>query len=160
MIPCGKDKLIAATASRTRVNLTGAINLASMRVLSESYKTINGDSTIAFLKTLLEANPDAPRIHVILDQAGYHRSKDVADFASKNRIKRHHLPPYSPNLNPIERLWKVMNEYVRNNRFFSTAKEFREAIDRFFKIQLPAIAPALRSRINDNFPILKSISSV
>jgi transposase len=33
-------------------------------------------------------------------------------------IKLHFLPPYSPNLNPIKRLWKVMNEKVRNNRLF------------------------------------------
>ncbi|NQY38343.1 MAG: transposase [Alteromonadaceae bacterium] len=32
----------------------------------------------------------------------------------KALIKRHYLPPYSPNLNPIERLWKVMNEHARN----------------------------------------------
>ncbi|MBD6969287.1 hypothetical protein G4170_22495, partial [Vibrio parahaemolyticus] len=35
-----------------------------------------------------------------------------------------HLPPYSPNLNPIERLWKVMNEYVRNNIYFSSKVEY------------------------------------
>lgn len=40
------------------------------------------------------------------------------------------LPPYSPNLNPIERLW-IMNEQVRNNRFLKGAKDFKEAISRF-----------------------------
>jgi transposase len=47
-------------------------------------------------------------------------------------IVLHYLPPYSPNLNPIEIVWKVMNEHVRNNLFFSLAKEFREAIKQFF----------------------------
>ncbi|WP_235424876.1 transposase, partial [Vibrio vulnificus] len=42
------------------------------------------------------------------------------------------LPPYSPNLNPIERLWKVMNEYVRNNIYFSSKAEFTTAINEFF----------------------------
>jgi len=42
----------------------------------------------------------------------------VAEIATELNIKLHFLPPYSPNLNPIERLWKVMNEKVRNNRFF------------------------------------------
>ena len=48
-------------------------------------------------------------------------------------ITLHYLPPYSPNLNPIERLWKVMNEYVRNNRFFKSAKEFKKEILTFFE---------------------------
>ena len=62
-----------------------------------------------------------------------------------------YLPPYSPNLNPIERLWKVMNEQVRNNHFFKTVQEFRETILGFFKNILPKIANTLGSRINDNF---------
>ena len=66
-------------------------------------------------------------------------------------IELHYLPAYSPNLNPIERLWKVMNEEVRNNVFFSSAKEFREAIGNFFEAKLPKILPNLRQRINDNF---------
>ena len=40
-------------------------------------------------------------------------------------IELHSLPPYSPNLNSIERLWKVMNEHARNNRYFATARAFR-----------------------------------
>ena len=39
-------------------------------------------------------------------------------------IKLWHLPPYSPNLNLIERAWKVMNEEVRNNVYFPDAKTF------------------------------------
>lgn len=53
------------------------------------------------------------------------------------------LPPYSPNLNPIQRLWKVMNEKVRNNRFFKSAKDFKEAINQFFDDILPNIGHEL-----------------
>lgn len=74
-------------------------------------------------------------------------------------IELHYLPPYSPNLNPIERLWKVMNKEVRNNRYFGTAKEFREEILAFFRERLPALAGALSRRINDNFQTLEKASS-
>ncbi len=47
-----------------------------------------------------------------------------------------------------------MNEYVRNNTYFSTAKEFREAIDNFFINTLPSLAKTLDDRINDNFQAL------
>lgn len=93
-------------------------------------------------------------IHLILDGAGYHRAKDFIDKAEKLDIQLHYLPPYSPNLNPVERLWKVMNEQVRNNRYFSCAKEFRERIDDFFQKKLPEIGNNLTSRINDNFQVL------
>ena len=44
---------------------------------------------------------------------------------SHKKFVLHILPPYSPNLNPIERVWKVMNEHVRNNEVFSSFKKFK-----------------------------------
>ncbi len=94
-------------------------------------------------------------IHMVLDGAGYHRSQEVVKEAEELGIKLHYLPPYSPNLNPIERLWKVMNEYARNNEYFAQAKEFRE---KFLDVTLPEIGSSLGSRINDNFQRLNPAS--
>ena len=77
------------------------------------------------------------------------------EAAKANAIVLHHLPPYSPNLNPIERLWKVMNEYVRNNRFFSSPKDFRDAISQFFEKTWGPISSSMRSRINDHFHLFE-----
>ena len=77
----------------------------------------------------------------------------MQDFARNSGIELHYLPAYSPNLNPIERLWKVMNEEARNNIVFSSAKEFRAAIGEFFEVKLPKMLPNLRQRINDNFKV-------
>ena len=49
-----------------------------------------------------------------------------------------------------------MNEKVRNNRFFKSSKDFKEAINRFFDDILPDIGQQLDDRINDNFELLKS----
>ena len=95
---------------------------------------------------------------MILDGAGYHRSHDVKNKAQVLNIVLHYLVPYSPNLEPIERLWKVMNEHVRNNKYFATAKEFRDKIDAFFSETLPTIGNILATRINENFQVLKSTS--
>jgi len=155
----GKDKPIAQIASRTRVNVMGAIELSSMNVVSCHPVFVNGETTIDFLKQLKLAYPLAPKLHIILDQSGYHRSQLVKDFAKVESIELHYLPPYSPNLNPIERLWKVMNEQVRNNQVFTSAKEFRDSIIAFFDIKLPEIAHTLRIRINDNFQTVNPVPS-
>jgi transposase len=152
-IRTGKEKPLLTTASRTRLNLTGAINLATMLTNYGSYETINAVTTIEFLERVKAAYPLSASIHLILDQSGYHRSEAVKNYADNNGFKLHFLPAYSPNLNSIERLWKVMNEYVRNNKFFASAKEFREAIFGFFEKTLPNITKILRSRINDKFHI-------
>ncbi|ENY3838637.1 transposase, partial [Vibrio vulnificus] len=74
-------------------------------------------------------------------------------------IELHYLPPYSPNFNPIERLWKIMNEKPRNNVYFKRKRDFKAAIDQFFAVILPEIAGSLTSRVNDNFQVLKPTSS-
>ena len=155
----GHDKAIETTGSRTRLNLVGAIdlnNLAHAQV--KRYEKVNSETIQTFFTELRTENGSNQRIHLILDGAGYHRAKVVKDKADELNITLHFLPPYSPNLNPIERLWKVMNEHVRNNKYFATAKEFRDKIDEFFSQILPKIGDILASRINDNFQVLNSAS--
>lgn len=155
-IKMGKTKHVGTTASRTRLNIVGAIELGQLAAtISGQYETINAESIMNFMDKV-RAHYDSKTVHLILDKAGYHRSNLVAEHADKLNIKLHFLPPYSPNLNPIERLWKVMNEKVRNNRFFKGAKDFKEAINHFFDDILPSIGNTLDSRINDNFQMLKT----
>lgn len=153
-IRTGIDKEIKTTGSRTRLNIVGAIRLGHLsETLTAQYKTVNGDAIIDFFEQTKTLYKDKKAIHLVLDGAGYHRSKAVENKATELGITLHYLPPYSPNLNPIERLWKVMNEKARNNRYFATAKEFRRKIDDFFDVTLPNISANLNSRINDNFQL-------
>ena len=155
-IRTGQTKHVETTGTRTRLNIVGAIQLGNIaETMTAQYETINGESIIDFM-TKLRGQFGSKTIHLILDSSGYHRSMLVAEKAIELNIKLHFLPPYSPNLNPIERLWKVMNEKVRNNRFFKSSKDFKEAINRFFDDILPDIGHKLDARINDNFELLKS----
>ena len=155
----GVDKVINTTGSRTRLNIVGAIELDNLSAaIFDQFKTVNGVAIIDFFKKVRCAYPSKSTIHMILDGAGYHRSIEVVKAAKKLGIELHYLPPYSPNLNPIERLWKVMNEYARNNKYFATAKEFRKKINHFLDETLPKIGASLTGRINDNFEMLESAS--
>ena len=149
----GIDKIIPTTGSRTRLNIMGAIELSTMNVFHGEHETINAQSVIVLFDQLKQAYPNAIKLHIILDQAGYHRSKELADYAEANHIQLHFLPPHSPNLNPIERLWKVMNEEARNNRYFKSAKEFRESIRGFFT-KIPELTTLLTSGNTDNFHVI------
>ena len=155
----GVDKAIETTGSRTRLNIIGAIRLGFLsEAITHQYQTINSQSIMHFFDKIAENYESSCCINIVLDGASYHRSKEVIEKAKSLKIKLHYLPPYSPNLNPIERLWKVMNEYARNNKYFATAKAFREQINHFFEVTLPGISDSLDNRINDNFQILNSAS--
>lgn len=152
-IRTGVDKVIETTGSRTRINIVGAIRLGYLEdtVTRQYEKTVNGEAIIDFFTHIKEKYQDKSAINLVLDGAGYHRSHDVVDKARELGITLHYLPAYSPNLNPIERLWKVMNEHARNNKYFATAKDFRRSINHFFDSILPTIGATLSGRINDNF---------
>jgi transposase len=126
------------------------------RAQVKCYEQVNSETIQAFFTELRAENGTNKRIHLILDGAGYHRAKVVKDNTDELSIKGHFLPPYRPNLNPIKRLWKVMNEHVSNNKYFATAKEFRNKIDEFSRQTLPKIGDILASRIKDNFQVLNS----
>jgi transposase len=137
----GSRKTIDTTGNKTRMNIIGALNLEDMQVDTKDFKTVNGDSMTEFFDLLKEKYPDSKKIHAILDNGSYNGSKKTREEAEQRGIKLHFLPPYSPNLNPIERLWKIMNEHTGNDRFFNIAKEFQENILDFFAKTWPLIRP-------------------
>jgi transposase len=81
----------------------------------------------------------------------------LRDVPPHPKLIMHPLPPYSPNLNPIERVWKVANEQIRNNIVFKTCAEFKTKIHEFYNLTWNTISSELRSRINDNFQTLKPV---
>lgn len=150
----GKDKPIETTGARKRVNIMGVLNLETMRFGYQEFDTINGESAIHFLKKIEGMYPDSKKIHLIWDQAGYHTSQETKDFLETSQIKVYYLPPRSPNLNPIERLWKIMHEYVSNNRVYERFRDFKKSLFDFFDYTIPNIKDVLISRITDNFQTL------
>ena len=160
-MPAGKAaEPVKTSGSRIRLNLMGALNLNDIgRTVIREYDTINSHNIARFFIAIRETYPIKQKVHIILDGAGYHRSEQVKTWAYLMNIELHYLPAYSPNLNPTERLWKVMNEEVRNNRYFASTKLFRREIHHFFNNKLPELAGKLSCRINDNFQMLKNATS-
>jgi transposase len=114
----------------------GAMNAETFETVTiTSEDNVNTDSTIQLFEYLEALYPLATFIHVILDNARYHFSKPVKKWLKNSRIKLIFLPTYSPELNLIERLWKVFKKNVLYNRFYETFDEFKKASASFFKNQ-------------------------
>lgn len=117
----GERKGIAITGRQYRLNFIGGICLNGHHFIYQQADKVDADSMAAFLGELRRKNPEKHKIYLIQDRAGYHRDKDIQEFAKNLAIELHYLPPYSPNLNPIERLWKIMHERVTYNRYYATS---------------------------------------
>lgn len=79
---------------------------------------MNQDSICDLLQKIRKSNAGTQKIYLVLDGAAYNKAKSVKKRAKELRIIILYLPPYSPNLNPIERLWKFMKKKVTANQYY------------------------------------------
>lgn len=154
----GTNPTLKTTPGRGRVNIHGALNLENFDAPFIEPTTVDGDSAVQLLAKIEARNPDKRTIHVIWDNAPYHRGPDVRKFLVRPDccINLIALPPYCPHLNPIERLWKVMHQYVTHNRYYPTQKQFAAAILRFFRETIPKKWKDFRDQVTDNFSVISN----
>ena len=121
-------------SGRDRININGLLNANNVSdVIALECKSVNAQTTKELYQMALEQNPKAQTIYIISDNATYYKNKELNAWLASTRIKQVFLPPYSPNLNLIERLWKFLRKKVINTSFYRTKEEFRQAILNFFK---------------------------
>jgi len=153
-----KDTKIAVeqNSGRNRLNIQGAVNLASGDTFMSEVENVNAISTIALLSKIEAAYPEKRKIHVFLDNARYHHAVKVQEWLARkeNRIRIHFIPPYCPHLNPIERLWGLMHKYVTHNRCYAKFYEFCSAILDFLRCEVPKNWNTYCDSVSDNFRII------
>jgi transposase len=146
----GKVKELKSNTGRQRLNINGAINIETLSTVVDYGDSINAQSTVSLLKKLELKHPDAEVIYTICDNARYYRSKMVQEYVEKSKIKLEFLPPYSPNLNLIERLWKYFHKKVLYNKYYETFGEFKKACKSFFR-RIKRYKEDLSSLLTENF---------
>ena len=155
-VKAGSNPAVTTTAGRGRVNIHGALNLENFDAPFVEPTTVDGASAAQLLAKIEERNPDKRLIHVIWDNAAYHKGPDVREFLARPDCRIHliQLPPYCPHLNPIERLWAVMHQCVTHNRHYPTQKQFANAILKFFRQTIPNEWKTFSSQVSDRFRII------
>ena len=128
----GTEKYIPTNTGRQRINLNGAYNMNNQDVIIREDPSINAQSTIKLFKQIQNKYPYKNRIYAIADNAKYYRSKLVKEFLKNSKIELMFLPPYSPNLNLIERLWKYLRKKIINTTYYPKFEQFKIAIENFF----------------------------
>ena len=128
----GEDRFIQSNSGRQRINIHGAYNPVNHDIIVSDDSPIDAETTIAFFKKIETFYSTKTAIYVYMDNARYYKNKHVTAYVEHSRIQVLFLPTYSPNLNLIERLWKIMHKQVINNRYYETFLEFRAAILGFF----------------------------
>lgn len=152
----GANPAVKTTAGRGRVNIHGALCLENFDAPFVEPVSVDGDSAVQLLAKIEANNPTKSVVHVIWDNAAYHRCDAVKKWLSRPKCRIHliQLPAYCPHLNSIERLWAALHEHVTYNRFYPTQKQFADAILRFFRKTIPEKWLDFRDQVTDNFRII------
>ena len=151
----GTDMVLKSNTGRERLNLNGAYNIEDHTAVIQETESINAQSTVSLLEKMMQNQP-LGLIYVVLDNAKYYRSELVQSFVRENnRIRLVFLPPYSPNLNIIERLWKFFKKKVTYNTYYEKFAVFREYCLRFFK-NLDNYRAELETLMTDNFQLIQA----
>ena len=148
----GQEKELKANCGRQRLNINGAINIETLESTTGFYDTINADSAIDLFSKIEAKHQNAKVIYIIVDNARYYHSRLLKKTLKGTKIKLIFLPPYSPNLNLIERYWKFFKKKVMDNRYYETFGEFKRACKSFFRKRVKYL-PELQSLLTENFHI-------
>ena len=151
----GEKQEVKSNTGRSRVNIHGAYNPETQKVIIHEDETLNTENTKKFLKRIESFYENKSKIYLILDNARYYKNKEINEYIKASRIEIIHLPAYSPNLNLIERLWKFMRKKIINNKFYEKFTLFKKTIMDFFE-NIEEFKDELASFIGQRLHLFKS----
>lgn len=120
---------VRAASGRQRFNVLGAWNAVTRQLISVTNTTVVNTDTMCELLRAIAAEKLAGPISVVLDNARYQRNKVVQALAGELGIRLLYLPPYSPNLNLIERLWGFAKRQSVYGKYHPDFASFKASIE-------------------------------
>ena len=127
-IYCKFRRFVLTFSGRKRYNVLGAIDYATKKVLTVANDTyITATEVCDMLRKVSAAYPGRA-VHIVLDNARYQKCEAVKSLAAELGITLQYIPPYSPNLNLIERLWKFVKGELRT-KYYDDFSDFKNRID-------------------------------
>lgn len=147
-------RYVKTASGRKRYNVLGALNFISKKI-----ETVSNDSYITSTQVIemLEklAQSFIKPIKIILDNARYQHCAAVIEKAAELGIELVFLPTYSPNLNLIERIWKIVKSKVLNSAYYETFGGFCNNIFECVDTLHEKYAAEMASSVTQNFQIIE-----
>ena len=150
----GCESKIPANSGRKRININGCVNASDVSdIIVLEDERINAQSTIKLWQAQHQRHR-GKTIYNICDNARYYHSKVLKEWLKVNPwCKVIYLPPYAPNLNLIERLWKLLRKEVISYHYYQYYSDFRKAVLSFFK-NIKNYEKQLTSLLTLNFQVI------
>jgi hypothetical protein len=125
--PKGQKIIVKNNSSSGKDCVIGAIEPYEGKSFFLQWDWIDSRVIESFFKELSALYSDEKHL-IIMDNAAYHRNQGGEDYPLPKNIELFFLPPYSPDFNFIEKLWKVLRDDFFNNRFFKNTIELKDYV--------------------------------
>jgi transposase len=128
--PEDADPVVLHAPTRKSISVFGAVCVSDGRFVSRLEKKFNACSFQNFLAQLVRHRRKGRKMIVVVDNARWHHANQLKPWLNKYRdvLRLDFLPPYSPDLNPIERVWKLTRRLCTHNRYFSELDELLRVV--------------------------------
>jgi transposase len=149
-------KKVPSNTGRRRLNILGALDMVTLDIVPFiTEENCNKETIKVFLNEVKRTYQTAKKITIFLDNARYQRNYEVQNYAKKLGITLEFMPPYSPNLCLIERLWKFFKKKIIKNKYYETFEEFYQEVCTFFQ-KWDDFLPEITSLFTLNFEIISA----
>lgn len=121
-------RYVRTFSGRRRYNVLGALDYVSKKMLvvaNDSYITA---TEVCDMLRKVAAGYGGKKVHLVLDNARYQKCRIVQELAGQLEIQLEYIPPYSPNLNLIERVWKFVKGEI-SSKYYDDFDAFKQKID-------------------------------
>jgi transposase len=138
--PVGEQPVIKSVqAKKERVTGFGCVNPLTGQMVASFTKIGNAQSFKKYLRKVLKAYAGKKKIIMYLDNVSFHHARSLKGIlAAHPQLELCYLPAYSPDLNPVERVWWYMRKCITHNRYLSSLKE---RIAKFWRLFSSALEP-------------------
>lgn len=145
---------IKSNSKRKRINILGALDFKNLKIITTlTEEKCNDKYVVEFIKKIRKKYPDK-NIIIVLDNAKYNHANYTTVYAELCGVELFFLPPYSPNLNLIERLWKFTKKKLVHNKYYEKFNQFVEKVKEYFE-NLDKYKQDLAEIMTKKFEIIK-----
>lgn len=137
---CGCQPQVRSAPTQEKVAFSGFVNPLTGELIINECDKFNYEAITQSVNSFIEKLPEDRKIVIVLDNAPWHKKavRLMREDINFSRINFLFLPPYSPELNPIERVWRITRRERTHNRFFEKLQVLKTTLIQYFsKFEVP-----------------------